>query len=80
MRTFLAWSSPVAVGAGLFGIIVLGPSLAQQPAPPDKGSGEGRAEARPGSTKQDDKPLVFTTGARLVVADVTVKDKQGQHH
>ncbi len=44
------------------GILPL-PSRAQRPA------------AKP--PVQDEKPLVFTTGSRLVVVDVTVKDKSG---
>jgi VWFA-related protein len=52
----------VLASAVLLGILPL-PSLAQRPA------------AKPPA--QDDKPLVFTTGSRLVVVDVTVKDKSG---
>src|SRR5580692_9097733 len=75
MRKLLVSSSPALVAIALFGIIVLGPSRAQQPAAtPGKAPAKAAPKAQP---KEEDKPLVFSTGARLVVADVTVKDKNG---
>jgi VWFA-related protein len=74
MRKLLVSSSPALAAIALFGIIVLGPSRAQQPAAPAKAPAKAAPKAQP---KEDEKPLVFSTGARLVVADVTVKDKNG---
>ena len=65
-------------GVAIFGAFLLGPSRAQQPAGQTKAAPKAQPNAQPkGQPKGDDKPLVFTTGARLVVADVTVKDKNG---
>lgn len=44
------------------------PSRAQQPPAPAKSAAPAKNES---------KPLTFTTGARLVIVDVTVKDKSG---
>jgi hypothetical protein len=78
MRKLLVSSSPALVAIALFGIIVLGPSRAQQPATQPKAPAKAPAKAAPkAQPKDEDKPLIFSTGARLVVADVTVKDKNG---
>ncbi len=66
MRPILVFASAVSLGFLLF------PSRAQQPAA--KGP---QAKAAPKAAAQDDAPLVFKTGSRLVVVDVTVKDKSG---
>lgn len=82
MKTVLASSGSALAGIALFGVIVLGPSLteqragAQQPAAQTKA--KGAAKSQPAKSQpNDDAPLVFKTGARLVVADVTVKDSKG---
>jgi len=55
------------------GILLLPPTHAQQPA----GGAQTKGAPRPAAPIVDEKPLVFTTGSRLVVVDVTVKDKSG---
>src|SRR5580700_4996427 len=66
MRPILVFASAVFLG------FLLLPSRAQQPAP--KGA---QAKAAPKADSKDEAPLVFKTGSRLVVVDVTVKDKAG---
>jgi VWFA-related protein len=69
MRLFFVLASTVLLG------ILLLPSRAQQPAA--RGAQTKAAPQPAAKPIQDDKPLVFTTGSRLVVVDVTVKDKSG---
>ncbi len=67
----------VLAGALSFGVLLL-PSRAQQPAPQSKAAQTKTAQTKETAASQDDgKPLVFTTSSRLVVVDVTVKDKSG---
>src|SRR5579862_3413213 len=69
MRLFFVLASAV-----LSGILLL-PSPAQQPSAQSKAA---QTKAAPQPASQDEgKPLVFTTSSRLVVVDVTVKDKSG---
>jgi len=68
MRLFFVLASTVLLG------VLLLPSRAQQPAP----GAQTKATPRAAPPAQDEgKPALFTTGSRLVVVDVTVKDKSG---
>ena len=79
MRNLVALFAPAVIGIALFTVLVLDPSHAQQPAPAQPPGGPTKAKAATKATpaKEEEKPLTFTTGARLVIADVTVKDKNG---
>src|SRR5277367_1240293 len=72
MRVFFVVASTVWLG------VLLLPTRAQQPAQAAQGKA-AQAKAAPAARPSPDegKPLVFTTGSRLVVVDVTVKDKSG---
>ena len=79
MRTRPASYGAAVAGVAIFGAFLLGPSRAQQPAGQTKTAPKAQPKAQPNvQSNGDDKPLVFTTGARLVVVDVTVKDKNGK--
>src|SRR5580658_8226727 len=71
MRSIFIFASAV-----LFGILLL-PSRAQQPAPAPKAAPAAQAKAQAKAAPVAEEPLVFKTGSRLVVVDVTVKDKAG---
>src|ERR1700683_3705481 len=80
MRLFFVLASALS-----FGVLLL-PSRAQQPAPPNATqtkvaqapAAQSKAATPAAAASQDDgKPLLFTTSSRLVVVDVTVKDKSG---
>jgi VWFA-related protein len=78
MRNFLLKFGPAVIGIALFASIVLAPFLAQESARAQQPAPKAPAKAAPKQqAKEEDKPLTFSTGARLVVADVTVKDKAG---
>ncbi len=72
----------IASVAVLFGTFLV-PSRAQQPAPagaakaPAAKAPANAAKAAASSAADDGKVPLFTTGTRLVVVDVTVKDKAG---
>ncbi len=73
MKKLLISFGPILVGVALCGAIVLLPSRAQQPA-----AAPAKAAApAPAASKDEGKVATFTTGTRLVIADVTVKDKAG---
>ncbi|HEY1758988.1 MAG TPA: VWA domain-containing protein [Bryobacteraceae bacterium] len=60
-----------------FGVLML-PSRAQQPAAAQTKAAQTKTTAKAAApAAAEDKPLIFTTGSRLVVVDVTVKDKSG---
>src|SRR5580692_10557693 len=67
----------LVVASAVFAGVLLLPSRAQQPAAQGKAAPKQAAPKQAAAKQDDDKPLVFTTGSRLVVVDVTVKDKSG---
>ena len=63
----------VLAASSYFGVLLL-PSRAQQPAPAAPQGNAAKAATPP---TDEGKPPLFTTGSRLVMVDVTVKDKSG---
>ena len=73
MRLFFVLASALS-----FGVLLL-PSRAQQPGPATQTKAAQTKAAPPAAaaSQDDGKPALFTTSSRLVVVDVTVKDKSG---